>query len=370
MKVTFFANEIINPASGVGKKIQAQVKAIKNLHGSCQFITISNEAGYFYRVVDNVRVKCFGRGFFAYIKAIYDYSCINDALKRFDTDIFFIRYSHFSSPTFLLFLKHLKKIGIKVYLEVPTYPYDNEYVGVSLKRRIKHLVDVCFRKLCFGFVDKVITYTDEDQIFGVDTIKISNAVSLEDIPLSKTPLGADYHFIAVANLAFWHGYDRFIESLAKFYNEKSSLSVSYNIFFHVVGDGDELQKLKQLAKNLNVEKYVLFYGELSGKELDDVFDKCHIGVDSLARHRSGNNSNNSLKSKEYIVRGLPILKSHFDPSLEGLDIYYQVSSYEGFFSLPCSISFLMPNLDKKAYIRATYSKFFSWECQVSKIFHV
>ena len=74
-----------------------------------------------------------------------------------------------------------------------------------------------------------------------------------------------------------------------------------------MGDGDELDYYKRLTKELNLEDYVYMYGNKIGKELDEVYDICDIGLDALARHRSGIYYNSSLKGKEYAAKGIPII---------------------------------------------------------------
>ena len=40
-----------------------------------------------------------------------------------------------------------------------------------------------------------------------------------------------------------------------------------------------------------------------------MYEKCSLGVDSLARHRSGISVLSSLKSREYGAKGIPIINS-------------------------------------------------------------
>lgn len=59
-------------------------------------------------------------------------------------------------------------------------------------------------------------------------------------------------------------------------------------------------------------------------KLDELLLKADVGVDSLARHRVNNFENNSLKSKEYLTFGLPIVKSHRDHSIDSCE-YFSMS---------------------------------------------
>ena len=48
---------------------------------------------------------------------------------------------------------------------------------------------------------------------------------------------------------------------------------------------------------------------MHGAALDAVYERCAIGIDSLARHRSGIVVLSSLKSREYGAKGIPMINS-------------------------------------------------------------
>ena len=50
---------------------------------------------------------------------------------------------------------------------------------------------------------------------------------------------------------------------------------------------------------------MLQYGFLAGKQLDDVYKLCNIGVGPLAPHRNGGKEGTGIKTKEYFAIGLP-----------------------------------------------------------------
>ena len=51
------------------------------------------------------------------------------------------------------------------------------------------------------------------------------------------------------------------------------------------------------------------YGYLEKYQIDDLYDKCNFAVDSLGWHRSGVKIGTSIKTREYLAKGLPILAS-------------------------------------------------------------
>ena len=82
--------------------------------------------------------------------------------------------------------------------------------------------------------------------------------------------------------------------------------------FHVVGDGAERPFLEERVKELHLEKSVIFHGVKTGKELDELFDKCHIAAGSLGLHRIGVSEGSILKVREYCARGIPFIYGAMD----------------------------------------------------------
>ncbi|WP_310516296.1 hypothetical protein, partial [Klebsiella pneumoniae] len=82
----------------------------------------------------------------------------------------------------------------------------------------------------------------------------------------------------------------------------------YNVVFKIIGDTEpELSRLKKTVFTLGIEQKVQFCGRRSGDDLESEFYQAHLCIDALGRHRSGNDYNSSIKSKEYTARGLPFI---------------------------------------------------------------
>ena len=109
--------------------------------------------------------------------------------------------------------------------------------------------------------------------------------------------------------SFWHGIDRFIRGL---HEHNAHYANSTKIVLHIVGDGPELPHLKDLTNNLGLNECVIFHGFKSGKELDEMFDMCHVAIGSLAGFRAGLTELSSLKNREYCARGIPIIMASKD----------------------------------------------------------
>nr|MCR5032311.1 glycosyltransferase [Lachnospiraceae bacterium] len=113
------------------------------------------------------------------------------------------------------------------------------------------------------------------------------------------------NLVAVANVAPWHGYDRLIESMGRYYQGGGK----ENCVFHLVGGGAEVGRYQELVSKWNLGEHVVFHGSLYGKALDDLYDVMDLAVETLGMHRKGIALSSSLKSKEYALKGLPILTS-------------------------------------------------------------
>ena len=102
----------------------------------------------------------------------------------------------------------LQKAGIKIAMEIPTYPYDSEYKGFPFFTRCGLQIDRLFRKTLAKRVNGIVTFSDEKTIFGQRTVRISNGVDFDTVPLRKTinnNSSPTLHLIGVAEVHYWHG---------------------------------------------------------------------------------------------------------------------------------------------------------------------
>jgi glycosyltransferase involved in cell wall biosynthesis len=204
-------------------------------------------------------------------------------------------------------LGKIKRIrpDIKILIEIPTYPYDNE-IKFSLLDSMLILKDRWNRRKLHKFVDCVLTYSKDRSIFQIPAMQLSNAVDSNSIMAKDiTEPGDKINLIAVARFVLWHGYDRFLNGLKEYYS--SDKVDKKDIVLHLVGDGPEIDRYRSLVDEFQLKDHVLFHGRKVGKELDDIYNKCEIGLDAMGRHRSNVYFNSTLKGKEYGAKGLPII---------------------------------------------------------------
>ncbi|MDD4584091.1 MAG: glycosyltransferase, partial [Eubacteriales bacterium] len=183
----------------------------------------------------------------------------------------------------------LHKAGIKIIVEFPTYPYEREFNKIPLKNKFTFYIDKVFRCKLKKHVDFIVTFSDYDEIFGVKSIQISNGIDFDQVKIKKESNGIkkNIRLLGVAEIHYWHGFDRVIKGLAEYYGDVNNNRT--DVFFDIVGEGvkEDLDYLKRLVMDNNLGDYVVFHGNCHGEHLDNLFDNADFGVASLARHRSG-----------------------------------------------------------------------------------
>ncbi|KKP59211.1 MAG: Glycosyl transferase [Candidatus Magasanikbacteria bacterium GW2011_GWC2_34_16] len=220
-------------------------------------------------------------------------------------DYIYIRKPWFMDGDLIKFLRHVKRQNnnLKILLEIPTYPYDHEAKKLNILPLF--IKDIYWRRKLFKYVHKIITYSNDDLIFKTKTIVVSNGIDTDRISSIKNTVfdPRQIHLIACSSFYFWHGYDRLIKGIAEYYKSKQNIQV----FLHMVGAGDQQEHYNSLVKEYKIENFIIFYGKVTGLELDNIYEKADVAIDSLGRHRSKVYFNSSLKGKEYLAKGLPIV---------------------------------------------------------------
>lgn len=371
MKILFLTYHGFDPASGISKKMLAQIKGLRqNGHEVhvCSYDYASN--GHLCRMIDGQIIKDYGKGALAGIRQRMSYGCIADFCLENDMDMVYARHYMNASPWLVSLFRQLRKNGIKCVTEIPTFPYDLEFRHYSLSQRFKLHIDQLFRRSLVRQMAGIVTFSDADIIFGQRTIHISNGVDLEAIPLHhRVDITKEIHLIAVAEVHSWHGFDRIIEGLG-IYTQKQT-HVDRPVYLHIVGDvWDSEMNGSKMAPGFApiIEKYgikdrVVFHGKLFGEDLNRIFNQCCFAVGSLGRHRSGITHIKTLKNREYACRGIPFIYSEYDSDFDFQPYVLKASADESPVDVQCIVDFL-DNYDYvPAEIRKTVESL-SWKNQM------
>lgn len=130
---------------------------------------------------------------------------------------------------------------------------------------------------------------------------------------------ARLRLLGVANVSFWHGYDRVIRALVE----------CPDVEFTIVGDGEALEDLKALAREQRVQDRVNFTGPAQGAALEEAYETHHVGIASLGLHRKGLRAASELKAREYCAVGMPFIASGRDLGIpDAAPFRYTVSASE------------------------------------------
>ena len=370
MKALFLIGESLTDFGGISKKIIAQVNALKNLglHVALSYLKADQKNKFVTRYIDEEKINEFSSNpILSQIQWRTRYKNVYDYIVENGIEIVFIRYIHFANPFFTSFLKKLNKKNIKVLLEIPTYPYDQEYQELKLTSKLVLHVEKLSRRRFKKYVARILTVTPYKTIFGVPTIEISNGIDPSSIKIvEKNNSTSDINLIGVASMARWHGYDRLIEGFRDYYSNPTN---KREIFFHIVGDNDNAESLryKELVKKYHLSEYISFYGRKSGEELDTIFNQADLAVGSLACHRIEIKDVKSLKNREYCARGLPFFYSETDAEFEGKDFVFRVPADESSINIEKIFEFISNHNFDAQKIRKYAIENLSWEKQYQKV---
>jgi len=377
MIILFLVYHGFSEYSGISKKIHYQVKGLReNGHDVRLCYYGFAENGHSCRYVDGNLLKDYGKGKWAGLRQRIDNNCIYDYCIREKIEFVYARCFQNANPWLIRFFKKLKQAGIHTVTEIPTYPYDAEFVGFSRMTRLNLKVDQIFRHRLYSQQDAIVTFSDAEEIFGQRTIRISNGVDFDSIPLHE-PLTTNHelHLIGVAEVHYWHGFDRLIAGLGEYYKDvRNKKEEGREIYFHIVGgvgpsemyDSMHAPGFHELMEKYQIRDKVIFHGQLFGDALTDVFDQCQFAVGSLARHRSGITNIKTLKNREYATRGIPFVYSEQDTDFDYQPYVLKAPADESPIKIHQILDFMNHFTMKPSEIRRTIEHL-TWKIQMQKV---
>jgi glycosyltransferase involved in cell wall biosynthesis len=293
--------------SGIKNKVFSQAKAFENLGLETDVLYIDNNIIKIQGKSLNIKQKFESK--FKFVIYLYFGYLREIDIQNYD----FVYIRHFlTNPLFLFMLQKIKrnKPSIKIFMELPTYPYSFQNNSFNLNIKIQQKID----ELCTSFfkktISKIVTISKDKVIFEIPTVITDNGIEvdkygiIDSIPFEKNHI----HLLGLANVQMWHGFDRLLTGLSNYQKTNNEI----HVIFHIVGNGDALDALKKQTENLNLNKSVQFHGFLSGQELEIMFKKCQIGIGVLGLHRVNLAHASALKAREFASRGLPFIAAHDD----------------------------------------------------------
>ena len=363
-KALFLIFHGFDPNNGISKKISYQVNALKE----CGFevhLCYMDETITKQRVVDGKIIADYGNNTLSKIRKRTEFSSIVNYAKKNNIEFVYIRSNHNANPFTILMVRRLKLAGMKVVMEIPTYPYDSEYEAQGMSKQI--FQDKLFRRSMAKSLDAIVTFSDYKQIFGQKTINISNGIDFDNVPMKncQNDTSKELNLIGVAEIHQWHGFDRLVKGLALYYSKPQD----YIVNFHVVGyffSAEGENEFRKLISDNDMEDYVILHGKKHGTDLDEIFNRCDMGVGSLGRHRVGIQRIKTLKNREYAARGIPFIYSETDSDFDDRPYVLKEPADESPIDIKQVIGFYKSLHISSQEIRNSIQNL-SWSCQMKHV---
>ena len=370
MKILFLVYHGFSEHSGISKKIHYQVKGLREGGHDVRLCYYGfAENGHRCRYIDDEVIRDYGKGSWAAVRQRLDYDCVYDYCVSEGIEFVYARCFQNANPWLIAFFKKLRRAGIHAVTEIPTYPYDGEFKNFEWKIKAELKIDQMFRERLYQQMDALVTFSDAERIFGQRTIRISNGVDLESIPLHEPiTINRELHLIGVAEVHDWHGFDRVMTGIGEYYRGEKN-EAQRDVFFHVVG-GVHPNRMNTvfnpIINKYGLQDHVIFHGQLFGDELTKVFNQCQFAIGSLGRHRSGITVIKTLKNREYATRGIPFIYSEQDSDFDHQPYVLKAPADESPVDIRQIIGFMDHFTMKPEDIRKTVEHL-TWKIQMQRV---
>lgn len=292
-------------SDGVWNKVQSQFEALCSISKNVDLVCYAGKSIVMRRYKDG-SIQDFSLKNNSLIpRKIVLWNTIFNVLKKNKYEYAYIRYPVIDFEV----LKALKKMhsnGTRIVMEIPTYPFEGQHAKGALK--LAYMVDSICHDTCSRYIEKIVYIGNKtDTIFGCKAQQIPNGipVSLTSEKITGFRVSNGHvKLIAVSTMRIWHGYERLIKGLAEYYRSGNCPAV---VDLVLIGDGPYKEEYKKIARDNAIEDHVIFTGKLSGKKLQDEYEDATVGIGSLGLYNNGMLIGSTLKTREYLLRGIPFV---------------------------------------------------------------
>lgn len=311
MNILFLTfNELI-ASNGISKKILYQKKALEINGFTVHLMYIVDIGSRLELYINDKKIASYARNIFWTLKLTdLKWELLSYAKENGIKNVY-VRYTQYASPFIVTLFKAFKSTRMKVVLEIPSYPYDDEFKTVKLRMFL--IWERFWRERMAKYIDCIVTFSNFEKIWLRPTLKINNGIDFASIALKSMnrQITNRLEIIAVAGISFWHGFDRVIEGLKLYYESQPQ---NLQVYFNIVGKGNitTYNSLVDLVSKYNLNKYVIFHGAQFGTALDALFESADVAVGCLGCHRKKIKEISSLKNVEYAARGIPFIYSEIN----------------------------------------------------------
>lgn len=249
-----------------------------------------------------------------------------EALEQIDEPAFIYVRRTTADKSYRLFFREIKKRWpkCKAIVEIFTYPYDKDEF-FRLMSWPYYFKEIHNRPKLVNYIDRYVTYSKDKEIFHIPTIQTGNGIAVDQVKMPDRDWqdNGEIHLIAVAFMQKHHGYERVIKGMRAYYSKHPNS----RIILHLVGDGPEKKNYQKMTAKYGLEKEIIFYPTMVGEELDKVYAKADIAISALGVYKDGLNRENTLKTKEYMAKGFPMITGcQVDGIQEGYPFVYEFTN--------------------------------------------
>lgn len=303
MKIAYILDEDISIHSGVVQKIEMKTKiwaqeghSVKVISlrskssepviPGAEIVSIREEIGLvskFFRHVENIRK-------------------LRKILKDYGPDIIYCRHIKYS-PGLVKSLKDSARYVVEVNTnERKEFMLINPKVGIYNR----FTRNILYRN-CSGLVTVTNELANDPDFtrFKKPTVTIANGILgfQEVLPEKNRKEKFALGFIGTPGQP-WHGLDKVI-ALAKELPEYD---------FHIIGSSEDDIKMDDSIGT--IPSNVRLYGYLKKKASVELLGQCDVGISTLAIDRTGLSEASPLKTREYMLLGLPVIIGYRDTDLD------------------------------------------------------
>lgn len=370
-RIFLYMNFVVEDDSiGITKKIKAQIRTLRRMGLDVTYCGYVSDGAAIFDNEDQVIFKktyALKSGIYQrYYRRFLLIKTVNEYLKKSQAkfDYGYLRWHTFDRP-FLKMLVNLKHAGAVNIIEAHAWTPDRKSDSLIGKYQIYQ--DNKNSKHAKEYVSLVAGMSEYDNIWGIKTVKIDNAIDLDVVTERRWNKNSDsLRIISVSNEYPYHGYDRLLKGMRNYYDAGGTR----NTEVHLVGVF--MESTKQLAHELQLEDKVFFHGKMFGAALDDLYSNSDLGIGALAHHRVGMFSGSSLKTKEYFAKGLPFIYGWREPAFDSSYPYaLQIELCEDPLEIQPVLDFYdgIKNDDQMLINMRNFAReHYSWENEFKKVF--
>ncbi|WP_298314731.1 hypothetical protein [uncultured Aquimarina sp.] len=187
----------------------------------------------------------------------------------------------------------------QVVMEVNT----NDLIETKNESFVRQAIYKFGRNKILNCINGLVAVTNElNELYSfkkVPQITIGNGYIFDENEIEKKRISDRPQLVFVGSPnCQWHGVDK-IYYLAQKLPEFD---------FHIIGIND--------TSSLNNLK---FYGYLSIEKIKEIYSFCDIAIGSLSLYKAGVNESSTLKVREYLSYGLPVILGGYDVDMKGCE---------------------------------------------------